>query len=149
MNEQHVIADPHGLVRSGEELAPLPELARLLGCSGKALRELLGGPLSGRVRFVRYEGGPRRYCVADARAALEPHREALEERRRRAAEIEERERAAKAAKAAATAARHEALLAAKERVRAKRAPGRGQMEPKRQPDRPAEPEVFVRKVAPR
>jgi hypothetical protein len=115
MNEREVILDPHGLLQSGEELATLPEVARLLGCSGKALRELLVGPLSGRVRYLREDAVATRYCVNDVRAAVEPHREALAERRQRAAELETSERAAKALRVARTAAKHEARLAAKPR----------------------------------
>jgi hypothetical protein len=114
MNEREVIVDPHGLLQSGEELAILPEVARLLGCSGKALRELLAGPLSGRVRYLR-EKVATRYCVTDVRAAVEPHRQALGERRQRAAELETSDRAAKALRVAKTAAKHEARLAAKAR----------------------------------
>jgi hypothetical protein len=113
MNEYHVISDPCGLLQSGEGLATLPEVARLLGCSGRALRKLLVGPLSGRVRYMRKAGGPTHYCVTDVRAALAPHREALAERRQRAADLETRERAAKALRVAKTAANHEARLAAK------------------------------------
>jgi hypothetical protein len=113
MDEHHILADPHGLLQSGEELATVPELARLFGCSSKALRSLVHGPLYERVRFVRYKDGPTRYCVADARAAVGPYAEALEARRRCAAELEACERGAKAVKVAATAAKHQVRLAAK------------------------------------
>jgi hypothetical protein len=102
--------DPHGLLASGEPLATASELAAILGVSGKALRELLGGLLYPRpdalgpvVRFVRGSPGPLRYSVADARTAIEPHRGAIEERRRRAAE-QQAQHAAKQARLAASSA---------------------------------------------
>jgi hypothetical protein len=100
-SEPQVLADPHGLIPSGEPLATVPELARMLGCSGGALKGLLGGPLHKVVRFVRFKPGPCRYSVADVRAAVEPHRGKIEERRQRAADLETRDRAAKAARDAA------------------------------------------------
>jgi hypothetical protein len=112
MNEPHAISDPCGLLQSGEELATIPDVARRLGCSGRALRKLLVG-LAGRVRYMRKVGEPALYCVADVRAAVEPHREGLAERGRRAADLETRERAAKALRVAQRAAKHEARLAAK------------------------------------
>jgi hypothetical protein len=96
--------DPHGLLLSGEELATLSELARLLGCSGRALSELLQGPLHARVRFVRSKPGPWRYSVKDALVAIEPHRVEIEARRQRAVELEASNRTAKAARIAATTA---------------------------------------------
>jgi hypothetical protein len=113
MNDHHGVSDPCGLLQTGEELATLPEVARLLGCSGKALRELFAGSLSGRVRYIRKDEGPALYCVTDASAAVDPHREALAERRQRAADRETSERAAKSLKVAKTAAEHESRLAAK------------------------------------
>jgi hypothetical protein len=97
------VTDPHGLLAIGEELATIPELARLLDVSGTILRGLLGGPLYERVRFVRYAPGQWRYSVADARAAIEAHRPDIEARRQRAAEQEARERAARTEKLAAKA----------------------------------------------
>ena len=97
------VTDPHGLLAIGEELATIPELARLLDVSGTVLRGLLGGPLYERVRFVRYAPGQWRYSVADARAAIEAHRPDIEARRQRAAEQEARERAARTEKLAAKA----------------------------------------------
>jgi hypothetical protein len=102
MTEQHVTADPHALLTTGEPLATVPELAGRLGCSTGALKELLRGPLYERVRFVRCTPGPWRYCVADVVQAFEPHRAAVEARRLRAAELEASDRAAKAARGAAT-----------------------------------------------
>lgn len=97
--------DPHNLLTSGVDLATLPELAELLGVSHKALRALFqtpDGPLYDRVPLVRSPkgGGPWRYSVADARAAIAPFLPEIEARRQRAAEREARERAAKAARMA-------------------------------------------------
>jgi hypothetical protein len=97
------VTDPHGLLATGEELATIPELARLLDVSGTVLRGLLGGPLCERVRFVRYAPGQWRYSGADARVAIEAHRPDIEARRQRAAEQEAHERAARTEKLAAKA----------------------------------------------
>jgi hypothetical protein len=53
-SEPHALADPHGLVATGEPRATIPELARRIGCSGRALHSLLGGRLKETVRHVRY-----------------------------------------------------------------------------------------------
>jgi hypothetical protein len=113
MNEQDILSDPRGLLQGGEELATAAEIASVLGCSPKALRRLLHGPLYERVRFVRYHSGPTRYCVTDARAAVEPYVQGLEARRQCAMELERQERAAKSVRVAAIAAKHAAWLAAK------------------------------------
>jgi hypothetical protein len=102
-------SDPHGLFLSGEPLATLPELARMIGCSAKALRGLLDGPLCLRVRYVHRNPGPCLYAVADVLAAVEPHRGQIEERRLRAAEHEAAERAAKVARATGRQEAHAAL----------------------------------------
>jgi len=99
--EPQVMADPHGLIASGEPLATVPELARMLGCSGKALHAVLNWPLYRLVPFVRYRGAPSRYSTAAARIAIEPHRAEIEERRQRAQDLETRERAARAQRDAA------------------------------------------------
>jgi hypothetical protein len=103
MTAPQLIADPHGLLRSDEPLASTTELAAMLGCSGRALRALLGGPLHGRTRFVHYRPGPARYCVADVRSAFETYRAEVEARQRRAADREALERAAADARRARSA----------------------------------------------
>jgi hypothetical protein len=138
--------DPHGLLGSGDALATEPELARILGVSRNVLHEMLHGPLHGLVRFVRYVKAPRRYCIADAQTAIEPHREAIEGRRREAEGREAAERAAAAAR------RADRIADAEARVRTK--PGRSPTTsrvaaPKREPPRPSVrpggPEVLVRR----
>jgi hypothetical protein len=96
------VTDPHELLESGQELATLAQLARLLSCSARMLNELLQGPLNARVRFVRRKPGPWLYSVTDARVAVEPYRAAIEARRQRAIELEASNRAAKAARIAAS-----------------------------------------------
>jgi hypothetical protein len=96
-----VLADPHNLIASGEPLAIPRDLAPMLSVSRMAIEALLKGPLYPLVRFVRYNHGPARYSIADARRAIEPHRAKLEARRQRAADLEISERAAKAARIAA------------------------------------------------
>jgi hypothetical protein len=87
------VTHPHGLLESGERTLPIGELASLLGCSKNALRELLHGPLR-NVRWARRESEPAVYCVADARAAFEPHRAEVEAKRQRHIELEASGRAA-------------------------------------------------------
>jgi hypothetical protein len=90
---QPQITDPHGLLESGEELAPVGQLASLLGCSKNALRELLHGPLRS-VRWARREPDPTVYAVSDARLAFEPYRAEVEARQQRHVELEASGRAA-------------------------------------------------------
>jgi hypothetical protein len=71
-SDPQVLADPHGLVATGEPLATLPELARMIGCSGRLLHSLLSRRLSDRVRHVRYRPGATRYHVQDVLTAVEP-----------------------------------------------------------------------------
>jgi hypothetical protein len=133
-------SDPHGLLESGEELATRSELARLLGCSNRALHQLLSGPLSKRVRFVR-DPKPWRFSVADARAAFEPYRAEIESRRQRAIALDESNRAARAAKIAASqVAPPEARPAAA--TPAAKPGGLAKGAPVRKTSAPA-PEVFV------
>jgi hypothetical protein len=142
-----VVTDPHGLLASAEELATEPELARMLGVSRAVLRELLHGPLYNRVRFVRYTKAPWRFCVSDARTAIEPHRPAIEQRRRKADEQEAAEQAAAAARRAASAATPRPAAPRKPE------PPPTAMRPaatlKRETSRPSSrqaPEVFVRRT---
>jgi hypothetical protein len=104
IGESQVI-DPSRLFESAEELATLANLARQLGCSGKALKALLRGPLRTLVRFAHRKPGPVLYSMSDAREHFEPHRAEVEARRQRALEVEA---AACAAAVAAKAARVEA-----------------------------------------
>jgi hypothetical protein len=62
----------------------LPELARMIGCSGRALHSLLRGRVKETVRHVRYRAGGTRYHVRDVVTATEPWKQEIEERRRRA-----------------------------------------------------------------
>ncbi len=98
--KEQQISDPHGLLESGEELAPIGQLASLLGCSNNELRKLLQGPLRG-VRWARREPEPAVYSVADARAAFEPHRAEVEARRQAHVDLEASSRAARVARVAA------------------------------------------------
>jgi hypothetical protein len=113
MTDERAPFDPHSLLASGEELATAAELARLLGVSRASLAPLLRGPLYKHVRFVRMPPGAsgHRYSVADARRAIEPHREAIVERRRKADELEAQEQAAAAARKAKASAPKAARLA--------------------------------------
>lgn len=89
--------DPEALLASGEPLATIPELAKLLGCGAKRLKPLLARKMYSEVRFLHQAEGPRLYCVADVRNAFEPLREGIMAAR---AKHEADERAAQAAKAA-------------------------------------------------
>ena len=142
-----VVTDPHGLLGSGEELATEPELARVLRVSRAVLRELLHGPLYNRVRFVRYTKAPWRFCVSDARTAIEPHRPAIELRRRKADEQEAAERAAAAARRAAGAATPRS--AAPRKPDPQPTAMKPAATPKHETPRPSSrqvPEVFVRRA---
>lgn len=127
-SDPQVLADPHGLVATGEPLATLPELARIIGCSGRALHSLLSRRLNNRVRHVRYRPGGTRYHVQDVLTAVEPLKPELEEHRRRAEELEASNRAAKAARLAAAEAAQSARKA-KQARRSSRGPS--QTAPKR------------------
>jgi nucleoid-associated protein YgaU len=142
------VTDPHDLISSGEELATEAELARILGVSRNVLRQMLHGVLYTHVRFVRYANAAWRYCVSDARAAIEPHRPAIEARRREAAEREVAERAAAAARRADKVPESKPL-SARRPTATPRAPLATQS-PKQHPlagpsTRPAVPEVIVRR----
>jgi hypothetical protein len=138
MTDEKAPFDPHKLLATGEELATVPELARLLGVSRASLTPLLRGPLYKHVRFVRMPAGTggHRYSVADVRRAIEPHREALAERRRKADEREAQEQAAAAA--ARASARTPARISTSEPApRADASP--------RRPSVATPPEVVVRR----
>jgi hypothetical protein len=124
--KEQQIADPHGLLESGQEVLPPGQLASILGCSKNALRELLHGPLR-KVRWARREPEPAVYSVADARMAFEPHRAEVEAKRQRHIELEASGRAAaNAAKEARIAA--DAKRKA-EAARLQRGPGQGDSKP--------------------
>lgn len=132
--------DPHGLLLSGEDLATEAELARLLGVSRALLGPLLRGAMHGAVRFVDAKPFPRRFCVADARAAIVPHMPAIEAHKRQAAERQEAEQAAAKARRDAKAAAHALHVANKRRPAPQPRPlQRGESKSKQQP------EVFVRR----
>jgi MarR-like DNA-binding transcriptional regulator SgrR of sgrS sRNA len=140
-SDPQVLADPHGLVATGEPLATLPELARMIGCSGRALHSLLSRRLNDRVRHVRYRPGATRYHVQDVLTAVEPLKPELEERRQRAEELEAKNRAAKAARLAAAEAAQSARKARQARQSSRRA---SQTAPKQAPSAEAvEPEVVI------
>jgi hypothetical protein len=128
MTDDQAPCDPHGLLTSGEELATENELAKLLSVPRVVLHKLLHGALYEHVRFVRAPpgAGKWRYSVADARAAIEPHRVAIEERRRKADAREAADRAAAAAREAAKAppSREPAPVASKLAPAPPRAPAR-------------------------
>jgi hypothetical protein len=108
------VADPHGLLTSGEPTARLHELAAMFEVSSKALRIALESPFGDGVRFARCKPARvTRYAVEDVRAVVEQHRLWFDERRRRAAELEISQRAARAEKTAANEAKARARHAAR------------------------------------